>query len=104
MILNDFYTLTCKEETRFCVKLSDANHPIFQAHFPHNPIVPGFILLDLSAEVLGIEIVKIQKTKFLKNIEPLSVLWFETHTSEKKLKIHVIHNEQKVAELHYEKR
>lgn len=104
MILNEFYTLTCKEETRFCVRLSDASHPIFQAHFPQNPIVPGFVLLDMSAEILGIEIVKILKTKFLKNIAPKSVLWFEIKTNEKTLKIRVTQNEQKVAELTYEKR
>lgn len=104
MILNDFYTLTCKDETRFCVRLSDASHPIFQAHFPTNPIVPGFVLVDMSAEILGIEIVKIKKTKFLKNIAPLSVLWFDVQTNEKTLKIRVSQNEQKVAELTYEKR
>lgn len=104
MILNNFYTLTCKDETRFCVRLSDASHPIFQAHFPTNPIVPGFVLLDMSAEILGIEIVKIKKTKFLKNIAPLSVLWFDIQTNEKTLKIRVSQNEQKVAELTYEKR
>lgn len=104
MILNDFYTLTCQEKTRFCVKLSDASHPIFQAHFPTNPIVPGFVLVDMSAEILGIEIVKIKKAKFLKNIAPLSVLWFEYQSNEKTLKIRVSQNEQKVAELTYEKR
>ena len=102
MILNDFYTLTCKDETGFCVRLSDANHPIFQAHFPNNPIVAGFILLDMSAEILGIEMVKITKAKFLKNIPPLSVLAFDVQTKEKTLKIRVSQNDQKVAELAYE--
>jgi len=104
MILNNFYTLTSKNETHFCVRLSDASHPIFQAHFPTNPIVPGFVLVDMSAEILDIEIVKIKKTKFLKNIAPLSVLWFDIQTNEKTLKIRVTQNEQKVAELTYEKR
>ncbi|WP_263833563.1 3-hydroxyacyl-ACP dehydratase [Sulfurospirillum oryzae] len=104
MILTDFYTLTCKDETRFCVQLCDANHSIFKAHFPTNPIVAGFILLDMSAEILGVEIVKITKAKFLKNIPPLSVLWFNIQTKEKTLKIRVNQNEQKVAEFTYEKR
>lgn len=104
MILNDFYTLTCKEETRFCVRLSDATHPMFQAHFPTNPIVAGFVLLDMSAEILGVEIVKITKAKFLKHIAPLSVLWFDLQTTGNTLKIRVSQNEQKVAELTYEKR
>ena len=104
MILTDFYTLTCKEDTHFCVRLSDASHPIFQAHFPTNPIVAGFVLLDMSAQILEIEIVKIIKAKFLKNIAPQSVLWFDIQSNEKTLKIRVTQNEQKVAELAYEKR
>jgi len=104
MILTDFYTLTCKEDTHFCVRLSDASHPIFQAHFPTNPIVAGFVLLDMSAEILDIEIVKIIKAKFLKNIAPLSVLWFDTQINANTLKIRVSQNEEKVAELTYEKR
>jgi len=104
MILTDFYTLTCKEDARFCVRLSDASHPIFQAHFPTNPIVAGFVLLDMSAQILDIEIVKIIKAKFLKNIAPLSVLWFDTQINANTLKIRVSQNEEKVAELTYEKR
>ena len=104
MILNDFYTIIAHDETRFCIKLSDASHPIFQAHFPTYPIVPGFILLDISAEVLGIEIFKIKKTKFLQNIAPQSVLYFDVTRKENVFKIIITQNEQKVAELHYEKR
>lgn len=83
---------------------ANENHPIFKAHFPMNAIVPGFILLEISAEILDIEIVKIIKAKFLKNIAPLSVLWFEIQTTGNTLKIRVSQNEQKVAELTYEKR
>jgi len=78
---------------------ADENHPIFKAHFPSHPIVPGFILMDISAQILKIEIVKIIKAKFLKRITPLSVLWFEVQIHEKTLQIHVSQNEQKVAEL-----
>lgn len=103
-ILTDFYTLIYQKETSFRIIFANENHPIFKAHFPTNAIVPGFILLDISAEVLGIEVIKIIKVKFLKNIAPLSALWFDIHTHEKKLKIRVTQNKQKVAELTYEKR
>jgi len=104
MTLTDFYTITLKNEAYFYVRLSDASHPIFQAHFPTNPIVPGFVLLDMSAEILGIEIMKITKTKFLKNIVPQSLLRFDVMTNNNVLKILVTENEKKVAELTYEKR
>lgn len=60
-------------------------------------------MLDISAEILEIEIVKIKKTKFLHNIAPQSILDFEVACKENTFKIIVRQNEQKVAELHYEK-
>ena len=96
--------LTSKKKTSFSIMFADENHPIFKAHFPSHPIVPGFILMDISAQILKIEIVKIIKAKFLKNIAPLSVLWFDTQINANTLKIRVSQNEEKVAELTYEKR
>lgn len=98
------YTLTCKDENSFSIVLSSDTHPVFQAHFPNNPLLPGFALLDISALVLGVEIVSIMKAKFIKPILPKSMLHFQVKENEKKIKIIVTQNEQKVAELAYEKR
>jgi len=98
------YTLTCKDDKTFNVTLTDENHPIFKAHFPNNPILPGFILLDISAQILGVTIVSIKKAKFLRNILPQSLLHFHVEEKDKTLKIIVKQNEQKVADLHYEKK
>lgn len=88
----------------FCITLSDENHPIFKAHFPKNPILPGFILLEISAKILQVEIVHIKKVKFLKTILPKSTLSFYIEEKNKIIKIIVKKNEQKVADLSYEKR
>jgi len=60
----------------FTIVLTDENHPVFKAHFPNNPILPGFVLLDLSAMVLNVEILSIKKAKFLFPIGPNSILDF----------------------------
>lgn len=88
----------------FTILLTDKSHPIFKAHFPNNPILPGFILLDLSAIILNAEIISIKKAKFLSPIEPNSILDFYIKEKDKILKIIVKNNEQKVADISYEKR
>lgn len=88
----------------FTILLTDKSHPIFKAHFPNNPILPGFILLDLSAIILNVEIISIKKAKFLSPIEPNSILDFYIKEKDKILKIIVKNNEQKVADISYEQR
>ena len=88
----------------FTILLTDKSHPIFKAHFPNNPILPGFILLDLSAIILNAEIISIKKAKFLSPIEPNSILDFYIKEKDKILKIIVKNNEQKVADISYEQR
>lgn len=88
----------------FTIALTDKNHPIFKAHFPNNPVLPGFVLLDLSAKILTIEIISIKKVKFLSTIEPNSILDFYIQEKDKIIKIIVKNNEQKAAEISYEKR
>ena len=88
----------------FSITLCDENHPIFKAHFPQNPLLPGFILLEISACILNVEIVRIKKAKFLQTILPKSMLHFYVEEKEKSLKIIVKQNEQKVADLSYEKK
>lgn len=88
----------------FGITLSDKNHPIFKAHFPKNPILPGFILLEISAKILQVEIVHIKKVKFLHTIPPESTLYFYIEEKDEIIKIIVKKNEQKVADLSYEKR
>ena len=46
------------------IELSDASHPIFKAHFPGNPILPGFVHLEIISKVFEMEISGIKKAKF----------------------------------------
>lgn len=48
----------------------NAAHPIFKAHFPSQPIVPGACLLQIVEEVAGKRITAIRNLKFLCPVTP----------------------------------
>lgn len=45
------------------VKLADENHDVFKVYFPSNPLLLGFMMLEICAEVLEHEIIAIKKSK-----------------------------------------
>lgn len=54
-LLNDFYHTeplrVADGEIRATVSF-DAHHPVYQAHFPGNPVTPGVYLLQIATEIL----------------------------------------------------
>lgn len=60
-LLNDFFKITDiqadNDEIRCVVKLN-AEHVIYQAHFPGNPITPGMLLLQIATEILQLYLSK----------------------------------------------
>ena len=63
--------------TRATVILSDKEHPIFKAHFPSNPILPGFIHFEIVSDLFDIEITTIQKAKFTNLVLPKQILEYK---------------------------
>ena len=64
MLLDGLYTIVEKSSDTGVVALSDANHPVFEAHFPQNPILPGFVHLEIIEELFDIQITGIKKAKY----------------------------------------
>lgn len=77
MLTDDLYSVEFKDDNKAIIKLSDSNHPVFKAHFPTNPILPGFINFDIISELFNLEITKIKKAKFIKIIKPNQILTYE---------------------------
>jgi 3-hydroxyacyl-[acyl-carrier-protein] dehydratase len=96
-MLNNLFTLIKKEDDSFSIKLADATHPIFKAHFPSNPLLPGFILIEIFSQVLECEINEIKKAKFTNPALPNDELDFFI----KDKKVIIRKNNQKVAEIVY---
>ncbi len=68
MLLKDFYTVHSKQQTSdqsfsIYIRLNE-KHPVFEGHFPGNPVTPGVcmmqIIKELTEEITGFEL-------FLKN-------------------------------------
>ncbi len=77
MLYDSLYKVLNKKFTTATIVLSDANHPIFMAHFPSNPILPGFMHFEIVSDVFGIDIISIKKAKFNKIILPNEILKYE---------------------------
>lgn len=71
------YRILRRGDDEAVIELCDATHPVFKAHFEGNPLLPGFMQLDIAAELFGLEIEAIDAAKFLKMITPTMQLRFE---------------------------
>jgi len=67
---NGLYSVLSQSEERVEIVLSDTSHPIFKAHFEGMPLLPGFLQIDIIAEILGREIDGITSVKFVQKVLP----------------------------------
>ena len=77
MLRNGLYCTEKAEENRAIITLCNELHPIFKAHFPTKPILPGFMHFDIIEDVFGKKITEIKKAKFLKTVTPNQTLIYE---------------------------
>jgi 3-hydroxyacyl-[acyl-carrier-protein] dehydratase len=89
----EIYSLTILESAagRLSAEVRyDAAHPVFEGHFPGNPIVPGVCTLDMISDTLrdqiggGLQLESAANVKFLQLIRPgdvplLMLSWNETN-------------------------
>ncbi len=86
-MLNNLYTVTSRARDVFTCKLCDKEHPIFKAHFPGHPLLPGFVLIDMCEIEFSQKIRFIKKISFLEEILPKDELEFVL--CQKKSPLHV---------------
>ena len=67
---NGLYSIVSQNDEVVEIKLSDASHPVFKAHFEGMPLLPGFLQIDMVAEILGKEIDAITSAKFVQKVLP----------------------------------
>lgn len=79
MILKDsMFTVTGGTPDKVMVKLN-ADHTIYRAHFPGNPITPGVCIVQMIGELLGdrcgrrLSLTQIVNLKFVAPISPVEV-------------------------------
>ncbi|MCK9492007.1 MAG: hypothetical protein M0Q24_07945 [Sulfurimonas sp.] len=71
------YEVISKSENEAVVKLSNKKHPIFKAHFPRHPILPGFVHFEIVADVFNFEVQTIKKAKFMSLVTPKQTLTYK---------------------------
>ena len=76
MLLDGLYTVLNANETEANVLLSDENHPVFKAHFPQKPILPGFVHLEIIADVFKLQIQGVKKAKYTNIVLPSQTLQY----------------------------
>lgn len=77
MNCSTLYKVIKKDEISATIVLSDKKHPVFKAHFPTQPVLPGFTHFEIVSEVFAIDIVSIKKAKFMKIILPKQTLVYK---------------------------
>ncbi|WP_419770759.1 MAG: 3-hydroxyacyl-ACP dehydratase [Candidatus Marinarcus sp.] len=95
----NLYTIVKSSPLEKEIKLTDEEHLIFKAHFPGNPILPGFLQIEIAQELFNLKIKKIKKLKFLTLVKPSTILTYTKHHNKISVKDE---NNNKVNELTYE--
>jgi 3-hydroxyacyl-[acyl-carrier-protein] dehydratase len=82
MILKDtFYkinSLKCEDNVLEATITIDANHAIYEGHFPNNPVTPGVVQLEMVKEILStqfnqsIQLKTLATSKFLAVLNPMN--------------------------------
>ena len=79
MLLNDFFTIRDTESSAteiWAELVINANHKIFEGHFPNQPVVPGVCMMQMIKEIIehnigkATNLVKAADMKFLAVIDP----------------------------------
>jgi 3-hydroxyacyl-[acyl-carrier-protein] dehydratase len=97
------YTILEKKAERLVIKLTDLSHPIFQAHFPNDPILPAFCHLDIVSTVFNETISKLNNLKLKSKIYPDEIVTYEICTKKNQRKITIFNTKNlKVGSFSYE--
>ena len=101
-IINNLYTVLTQDLEQVTIKLATEDHPVFKAHFPNNPILPGFAQIDIIAKDLNDTIVRIEYCKFIAHLRPRDIMLCTIATDQNQRSIKIFKNEKKVSEICYE--
>ena len=84
------------------VKLAEKEHPIFKAHFPENPILAGFLQIDIILNILDQQIKAIKYAKFIDPIYPDDIVTYFITDKEGLTLIKIFKDDKKISEIKYE--
>jgi 3-hydroxyacyl-[acyl-carrier-protein] dehydratase len=102
-LLKDLFEILEKSENYYKIELASKEHPVFKAHFPDNEILPGFMQIEIIAQILNHKISAISKAKFLSIIKPADIIeYYISNINNKKYKVIIKSENKKISEITYE--
>ncbi len=101
-MLSTLYTVLKSTQDEVILEFTNENHKIFKAHFPGNPILPGYALIDIISKLLGDNIVYIKKSKFIEHVLPNDLITCVIKKKDTKRIIKVYKENKKISEIIYE--
>lgn len=102
-LLENLFQILEKKENFYKIQLASKDHPVFRSHFPDNEILPGFIQIDIIANILKHNISVISKAKFLSIIKPRDIIeYYISNTKDSRYKIIIKNENKKISEIVYE--
>lgn len=97
------FHIVSNEKNLITIQLSDKNHPIFQAHFPNNHLLPGFCHIDILSQILNDKIKQVNFLKLKRKTFPQDIISYQIDSVQNKRKVKIVNNEEQiVGNLSYE--
>lgn len=92
-ITSKLYNVISKDDDTIILQLADKSHPIFKAHFPSNPILPGFCHIEMLSEVLSDEVTEVVLLKLRKKTLPNEKVFYNIINKDSRRKIKILDEE-----------
>lgn len=103
-LTQQLYTLVMQEDAKALIVLADETHPIFKAHFEGNPLLPAFLHVDIVAEIFGLEIIGISRSKFMEPLKPLDEVMIRLEKRPQGIKVRLMKEDRTCSEMSLEVR
>jgi 3-hydroxyacyl-[acyl-carrier-protein] dehydratase len=99
ILTQHLYTLMMQEEAQALVVLADEAHPVFKAHFEGNPLLPAFLQVDMIAEIFGLQVTGISRSKFMEPLRPSDEVLIRLEKRAQGVKVRLMKQERMCSEM-----
>ncbi|MFN8283430.1 MAG: hypothetical protein U0U67_09470 [Chitinophagales bacterium] len=83
MLRDSFYSIVSQEalnDTSSLTKVSiNATHPVFEGHFPEQPVVPGVCMLQMVKDIVSDKVQRVVQLQSIGNVKFTSVVIPQQH-------------------------
>lgn len=100
--IKSLFEVVEKTSNTIIIKLSNSSHPVFKAHFPNNPILPGFCHIEILSTLLKDNITKVKLLKLHQKALPNDTITYKIQTKNNQKTIKILNTNTTIGKLQYE--